>query len=58
MPVISFSNDSSVAGNGVFILGTVPAQSIARVVEYARGKGWLTDDGANLQVHVESAAGA
>jgi hypothetical protein len=28
------------------------------MVEYARGKGWLTDDGASLQVHVESAAGA
>jgi hypothetical protein len=28
------------------------------MVEYARSKGWLTDDGAGLQVHVESAAGA
>ena len=28
------------------------------MVEYARGKGWLTEDGAALQVHVESAAGA
>ena len=28
------------------------------MLEHARGKGWLTDDGADLEVHVESAAGA
>ena len=28
------------------------------MVEHAREKGWLTDDGTALQVHVESAAGA
>ncbi|SFP12482.1 hypothetical protein SAMN05660464_2130 [Geodermatophilus dictyosporus] len=28
------------------------------MVEHARGKGWVTDDGASLQVHLESAAGA
>ena len=28
------------------------------MLEYAGSKGWLTDDGASLQVHVESAAGA
>jgi hypothetical protein len=28
------------------------------MVEHARGKGWVADDGASLQVHVESAAGA
>lgn len=39
VPVISFSNDSSVAGNGVFIMGFVPGQSVERVVSYARGKG-------------------
>lgn len=39
VPVISFSNDSSVAGNGVFILGFVPGQSVERVVSYARAKG-------------------
>jgi hypothetical protein len=27
------------------------------MVEYARGKGWVGDDGASLQAHVESAAG-
>lgn len=39
VPVLSFSNDSSVAGNGVFIMGFVPGQSVERVVAYARGKG-------------------
>lgn len=39
VPVISFSNDTSVAGNGVYIMGYNPNQSIERVVEFARGKG-------------------
>ncbi|OWQ96431.1 penicillin-binding protein activator [Sphingopyxis witflariensis] len=39
VPVISFSNDSSVAGNGVFIMGFVPGQSVERVVAFSRGKG-------------------
>lgn len=39
VPVISFSNDTSVAGNGTFLMGYSPAQSIDRVVDYARGKG-------------------
>jgi hypothetical protein len=34
------------------------AQQWDGMVQYAERKGWLTDDGANLQVHVESAAGA
>ena len=34
------------------------AQQWDAMVEHARGKGWLTDDGASLQVHIESAAGA
>ena len=38
VPVISFSNDTSVAGNGVYLMGFTPAQSIARVVGHARGK--------------------
>ena len=28
------------------------------MVETARGRGWLSEDGATLRVHVESAAGA
>lgn len=39
VPVISFSNDSSIAGNGVFTMGYAPAQSIERVVTFARSKG-------------------
>lgn len=39
VPVISFSNDTSVAGNGVFIMGYTPDQSVERVVSYARTKG-------------------
>ncbi len=34
------------------------AQRWDRMVEHARERGWLSDDGATLQVHVESAAGA
>lgn len=39
VPVLSFSNDASVAGNGAYLLGYSPAQSIERVVDYARGQG-------------------
>lgn len=39
VPVLSFSNDSSVAGNGVFIMGFVPGQSVERVVAFSRAKG-------------------
>lgn len=39
VPVLSFSNDSGVAGNGVFIMGFVPGQSVERVVGHARANG-------------------
>ena len=39
VPIISFSNDTSVAGPGVFVMGHIPEQSIARSVEYARSQG-------------------
>jgi ABC-type branched-subunit amino acid transport system substrate-binding protein len=39
VPVIAFSNDEGVAGDGVYILGFTPDQSISRVVAFARGKG-------------------
>ncbi|HEX8482694.1 MAG TPA: penicillin-binding protein activator [Allosphingosinicella sp.] len=39
VPVISFSNDSSIAGNGVYLMGFTPGQSIARVVGHARSVG-------------------
>jgi ABC-type branched-subunit amino acid transport system substrate-binding protein len=39
VPVISFSNDASIAGNGVYLMGFTPGQSIARVVGHARSVG-------------------
>ncbi|CAM8640912.1 penicillin-binding protein activator [Sphingobium cupriresistens] len=39
VPVISFSNDNSVAGGGVYIMGYNPTQSIERVVGFARERG-------------------
>lgn len=39
VPVLSFSNDVSVAGNGTYVLGYVPDQSIDRVVAHARANG-------------------
>ena len=39
VPIISFSNDTSVAGPGVFVMGHIPEQSISRSVEYARDEG-------------------
>lgn len=35
VPVISFSNDASVAGDGVYLMGFTPAQSVGRVVAFA-----------------------
>lgn len=39
VPVLAFSNDASVAGNGTYLLGYSPAQSIDRVVDYAKSSG-------------------
>ncbi len=39
VPVLSFSNDAALAGDGTYVLGFQPGQSIARVVAYARGRG-------------------
>ena len=39
VPVIAFSNDSSVAGNGVYLMGFTPDQSIGRVVDHASQRG-------------------
>jgi branched-chain amino acid transport system substrate-binding protein len=39
VPLVSYSNDTSVAGNGTFLMGYVPTQSVERVVDYARSKG-------------------
>lgn len=39
VPVLSFSNDAGVAAPGVYVMGYAPAQSVARVVAYARSRG-------------------
>ncbi|WP_448660053.1 penicillin-binding protein activator [Sphingomonas sp. CJ99] len=39
VPVLSFSNDVSVAGNGAYVMGYSPDQSIERVVDFARQNG-------------------
>lgn len=39
IPILSFSNDATIAGGNLFILGFQPDQSIRRVVRYARGQG-------------------
>ena len=41
VPLISFSNDSSVAGNGTYLLGFEPGQSVGRVVDHARALGMM-----------------
>ena len=39
VPVVAFSNDAGVVGDGVWLLGFSPGQSIERVVRYAKGRG-------------------
>src|SRR5687768_12035125 len=39
VPIIAYSNDEGVAGDGVYIMGFTPGQSINRVVTYARSRG-------------------
>ncbi|HXG82058.1 MAG TPA: penicillin-binding protein activator, partial [Sphingomicrobium sp.] len=39
VPVIAYSNDEGVAGDGVYIMGFTPDQSISRVVSFARSRG-------------------
>lgn len=39
VPVLAFSNDTDVAGHGVYLLGFTPTQSIDRVVGYAASRG-------------------
>jgi len=45
VPVVAFSNDVSVAGDGVYVMGFTPGQSISRVVSFARERG-VTSFGA------------
>ncbi len=39
VPVIAFSNDDSVAGENVYLMGLDPGQSVRRVVNFARARG-------------------
>jgi branched-chain amino acid transport system substrate-binding protein len=39
VPVVAFSNDISVAGGNIYILGFTPGEAIDRVVRFERGKG-------------------
>ena len=39
VPMITYSNDTGVASHDVFVLGTAPSQSVARVVGFARASG-------------------
>ncbi len=39
VPVVAFSSDRSVAGNGIFTMGFLPETEITRVVGYARSRG-------------------
>jgi len=39
VPVVSFSNDRSVGGDGVWVMGFTPSQAISRVVGYAHDQG-------------------
>lgn len=39
VPVIAFSNDINVAGDGVYLMGFTPGESVERVVDYAKTHG-------------------
>lgn len=39
VPIVSFSNDTSIAGEGTYVMGFTPAQSIQRVTSYAYQEG-------------------
>jgi len=39
VPVIAFSNDSAVAGRGIYTMGFLPSAQVARVARYASQKG-------------------
>ena len=39
VPVVTFSNDDRLAGQGAFVMGITPAQSVAAAFSYARAQG-------------------
>jgi ABC-type branched-subunit amino acid transport system substrate-binding protein len=54
VPIIAFSTDASVAGNGVYLLSFLPRQDASRIVSYAASQGvtafaaLVPDDGYGL----------
>ncbi|WP_225899597.1 penicillin-binding protein activator [Croceicoccus gelatinilyticus] len=42
VPIISFSNNKEIAGDGVYVMGQVPSQSLERSMKYAVGQGMQT----------------
>ncbi len=40
IPVISFSNNTKVAGDGVYVFGFLPGQQITRILEYSLNRGY------------------
>ncbi|MBB45676.1 MAG: penicillin-binding protein activator [Rhodospirillaceae bacterium] len=40
IPVISFSNNTKVAGDGVYVFGFLPGQQITRILEYSLTRGY------------------
>lgn len=65
VPVMALSNDRTVAGDGVYIMGFMPANHIERVVAFARSKGMErfaalapeTDYGRTMVEELRRAAG-
>ncbi len=39
VPIIAYANSTTMAGRDIFVMGTIPAQSITRSVSYARSHG-------------------
>jgi branched-chain amino acid transport system substrate-binding protein len=39
IPIVTFSNDGSLASSGTYVLGVQPSQEVARVVAYAKQRG-------------------
>ncbi len=39
VPVVTFSNDETLAGAGAFVMGVTPAQSVSAMFSYARAQG-------------------
>jgi len=39
VPLISFSNDQSAAAKDVYVMGSLPGESVRRTIRYARGRG-------------------